>query len=330
MKDKEIEILAERIIKGEATPDEKRTFDNWYDAKNDKVVILPASSDEEKEETRLRIYSKVRANISADRQTTEREITANPSKSLYLKIAASVVFILSMSYLLYQVNVSQSEENTPVALIEKSTKAGERSQFRLPDGTLVHLNAGSSLVFPKAFGSNQRAVELKGEAFFDVKRDEKRPFTIASGTLTTTVLGTSFNIKAYPGETKEEVWVLTGKIKVQPQRDKHSRSAEQVLIPNQGVVFDRTTRQITKKELDVRDAVAWREGWLIFESEKLEDVLRELERWYGVEFEIQDTSVLQTHVTLKQQNETLLAVMEVLKYLTGLEYTIQNKKVILH
>lgn len=330
MKDREFELIAERLITGVATPEEKQRFNDWYNSKNDELVVVPSSHDGEKEETRLRVYGHLKSHIAENSQGANGTIKGI-NRSIYYKIAASILLALAVSFVLYNTTWHSPDQamEKPLAMIEKATKPGEKSKFRLPDGTTVHLNSESSLVFPEVFDANGRSVMLKGEAFFEVARDISRPFTVTSGNLLTTVLGTSFNVNAYPAGENEQVWVATGKVKVEnnPNGNKDSKVNSKILTPNQGIIYDPGSQKFEKQELEISDVIAWKDGWLIFESKEFGDVIKYLERWYGVKFTIDDDSIMRRKVTLKQQNESLSAVMEVLRYLADFEYTIQGKDV---
>jgi transmembrane sensor len=159
------------------------------------------------------------------------------------------------------------------------TKAGEKREIRMSDGTIVWLNAASSLRYPDEFDGNTREVMLEGEAFFDVARDSSRPFTIHSGEVETRVLGTSFNIKAYHDDATISVGVLTGKVQV---TETDSKKAFQ-LLPDQQVVFNKKNKETTKREGGVKAGLlAWKEGKAQFRNNTFAEVMTTLERTYGV------------------------------------------------
>jgi transmembrane sensor len=144
-----------------------------------------------------------------------RNVTIDKYKTLYSWIAvACAVFIISISG--YQI-FSQSD-NSKIEITSTKTFNNDIRLLCLPDGTRVWLNQNSEIEYPNEFSGSERSVKLTGEAFFEVKRDESKPFVISSGSIKTTVLGTSFNISSYNG-TKPEVNVRTGKVKVESNND---------------------------------------------------------------------------------------------------------------
>ena len=329
MQEREIEILTERFLNGSATAEEKKLLNEWYNSKNDELVVVPSSHKGEREEIRLRVLNELQTFISDQKPENKVKIFKVRRRAFYAGIAASILLLLSVAYIFYQNTSGYQAVEQPLAMIEKSTKMGEKSTFRLPDGTKVSLNSGSSLVFPEHFDENGRTVMLKGEAFFDVKRDERRPFTVTSEKLLITVLGTSFNVKAYPEEDEKQVWVASGKVKVENNRngEKDSEVKSVLLDPNQGIIFDPQTLSFEKKTLDIGNMIAWKDGWLIFESEEMGKVITSLERWYGVTIETSNEDLKKKKVTLKQHGESLSAVLEVLGYLADFDYKIENKQV---
>ena len=149
----------------------------------------------------------------------------------------------------------------------------------LSDGTEVRLNSESELRYPVAFGDGERRVYLKGEGYFRVARDEARPFLVEAGGAAVRVLGTSFDVKAYPDDRMIVTTLVTGKI---AQRYAAADTGI-VLTPSRQSVYDRESGSLRTREVDPRDALAWREGRIVMKDARLEDIFRELSRWYDFE-----------------------------------------------
>ena len=330
MDEKEIERLAERLLNGTATEEERRLLNTWYESKNDDSVIVPALFEGEKKSTEEKIWSKLNSMLEEDvtKHTTKPSWQRN-GVAHYISIAALILVVLSLSFVIYMNSIQFEVTEEPLTLVEKSTKSGEKREIQLPDGTRVYLNSESSLIFPDHFTGNSRTVMLKGEAFFDVVKDEKRPFTVTSQNLLITVLGTSFNVMAYPEEDEKQVWVNTGTVRVENNKNGESEMEinSVLLVPNEGVVYNTKTTSFEKREMNIDDKIAWKDGWLIFEKTELQEVIGSLERWYGVEIEIYNEELKKKKVTLKQQDESLESVMKVLGFLAGFEFSIKDKHV---
>ncbi|MEQ8471371.1 MAG: DUF4974 domain-containing protein [Marinoscillum sp.] len=234
------------------------------------------------------------------------------------KIAAAVALLIVSSFLLYTGGVFTSSP-TDFTEIVKSNPAGQKSKVYLPDGTIVNLNSESSITYTDEFAEG-RKVYLKGEAFFDVTEDPSKPFTVYSGKLATTALGTSFNIKSY-NKRQTEVVLVTGKVKVEK-----ADSKELVyLVPGERASIDENQTTILKDQTDLKSITYWKEGVLHFDRSEIDHVVETLERWYGVEIEttgsLPDVKCSGTF----QKNEYLTNVLEILSHSVGFEYTLNGK-----
>lgn len=149
----------------------------------------------------------------------------------------------------------------------------------LADGTRVWLNAGSSLKYPETFLGDKREVYLTGEAYFEVEHDKNAPFIVNTNEMNVRVLGTSFNIKAYSDDPTIVTTLVTGKVaQFYPEIDK-----EITLTPSRQSVFDRSSGKLETREVDTRESLAWKNGKIIADNERLEDIFRQLSRWYDFE-----------------------------------------------
>lgn len=159
-----------------------------------------------------------------------------------------------------------------------ATPRGGRYTVVLPDGTLVWLNAASKLSFPTAFTGNDRTVVLQGQAYFEVARDASRPFFVQAGEVKVKVLGTSFDVMAYPDEQNINTTLVDGSVLVE------SGNQVKQLIPAQQAAANRQTGMLQVQPTNIDKALAWKNGLFIFNNADLESILREIARWYDVEF----------------------------------------------
>lgn len=172
-----------------------------------------------------------------------------------------------------------------------STPRGGTYQFTLPDGSKVWLNAASSIKFPSTFGkSPMREVELSGEAYFEIFKNKKQPFVVKSRKMELTVLGTHFNVMAYGDELNVKTTLLEGSVSVSPVTLSSSKSRgvlrhaqhDIVLKPNQQSILTDNDK-IKVVEVDAAEAVAWKNNKFIFDSQRIEEIMRMVARWYNVE-----------------------------------------------
>ncbi len=179
--------------------------------------------------------------------------------------------------LVYQAK-GEHEQNQPEVKNKIVTDIGGEYSFVLSDGTKVWLNALSEIEFPVNFKGEKRIVNLKGEAYFEVKQDSKRPFIVHSLNQTIQVLGTSFNIKAYENDRNIYTTLIEGSLAV------GSGGSTVMLKPGMESVCQRETNEITTSVANTDFATAWRTGYFMFNNADLDEILKVLSRWYGVSF----------------------------------------------
>lgn len=171
-------------------------------------------------------------------------------------------------------------------ILKLEVPAGKRFQMTLSDGTQVWLNASSTLEYPASFeGKAERRVKLTGEAFFEVRRNEKCPFYVEIGERESIrVLGTSFNVNAYPESDSHVTTLVTGQISYCP--DEHSKDV--ILNPDQQLRFDCLAGETKVLAVDASAFTSWKEGWIYFEDERLPELARRLSRMYGIEIQVSE------------------------------------------
>ncbi len=181
-------------------------------------------------------------------------------------------------------------EKIPVvetAFAEIECPLGARVGFTLPDGSSGYLNSGSSIKYPVQFKEG-RNVRLKGEAWFDVARDEAHPFVVQTKELSIKVLGTCFNVIAYDNDIYEEIVLEKGSLRVASGNGQELSA----LKPNQRLVLNKEKMTYAQDSVEASQFIAWTEGKLVFRNEKMEHVAQRLARWYNVDIEIEDPELL--------------------------------------
>lgn len=190
---------------------------------------------------------------------------------------------------------------------------GGEYKITLEEGTIVYLNAESELKFPQYFAGDVREIELKGEAYLKVSRDEARPFIVHMGDAQVEVLGTEFNIRSYVDEKYSFVTLVEGSVKVKNERQ------EVIINPGQQTSID-SEKNMTTRDIDEHIATAWVRGEMIFENERLEDILQTVSRWYDVQFNYVDDRIKAYHFTGKldryQDVMDFLAIIEKMNVVT--------------
>lgn len=158
-----------------------------------------------------------------------------------------------------------------------STPRGGQFQLLLPDGTRVWLNSASVLRYPTAFAGAERVVELQGQGYFEVAKNASQPFKVVVNDMEVQVLGTAFDIMAYPEEGRVNTTLQEGAVRV-----KHGEAAK-LLRPGQQAVLNTAGHSLAVQEVDVDQAIAWKTGFFEFDNEQLAVIMRQIARWYDVE-----------------------------------------------
>ncbi len=190
----------------------------------------------------------------------------------------------------------------------------------LPDGTKVHLNAGTSLRYPNRFMGDQRIVELTGEAYFDVKSNPSKPFIVKSSGQEVQVVGTKFNIQAYPGQAKARTTLAEGKINLKNV----SSGMMRPLVPGEQGEVDGQRLMVEPTDLTV--AMAWLNNTFVFKGTPIREILLQLSRWYDVEVDLDNLPDEAFYATLPR-TVRLSKVLSALEETSNLKFTIQGRRI---
>ena len=209
-------------------------------------------------------------------------------------------------------------------LVDVQTYNQEKKQVTLPDSSHVWLNENSRLTYDPRF--EQRHVSLEGEAFFEVQRLVERPFEIVSGDATTTVLGTSFNVRAYAAEDKIEVTVKTGKVALAVTKSKESTV---ILTPGETGVFNKKEEKVEVATREMENADAWKTEKLSFDDEKMAQVIAALERYFDVNIAVSDPALLECPYTSSFDQPDLHAILTVIGSTIGFEFSKTEERYLL-
>lgn len=222
-----------------------------------------------------------------------------------------------------------TDNASKVQMNEVIVPFGKRSELTLADGTQVWLNAGSRLAFPTKFTNETREVYLQGEACFKVTKNEQQPFIVNANDLGVKVLGTYFNVAAYPEDETIETVLVEGSVALTKKKSFGLGSKSIVLQPNQKATFDKGEKEIVvSDEPDADVYLAWTEGWFEFKKQRLDKVFTKLERYYDIHISVPEEFPSEEIITGKLDlKDSLAVVMEALSDVARLDYTIENNQV---
>ena len=321
----------ERYINGQADDNEKAwvesQFLNGEDnytlrhlLKNDWDLMLRDSSPCGVDLNHLldRVHHIIRKN-----ETVKRQKPLQKFIRVYMKAAAILLLPLLVAGGLVYSYLGHIGKTTTDRQVSSTIYAplGARVSFNLPDGTTGMLNSGSHLSYSLPF-TNNRQVILKGEAWFEVNRDEDHPFEISTGNSTVKVLGTSFNMSAYPAENYVDVVLQQGKVEFLDNKG----DEKVTMLPSERLVFQ--NGNISKSVTDPAKYNAWTEGKLVFRGDLMAEVGRRIERWYNVKVELADRELEKYSFRATFEDDKLEEVLRLLSMTSPIRYQISPRKLL--
>jgi ferric-dicitrate binding protein FerR (iron transport regulator) len=254
--------------------------------------------------------------------SSSQELKVRPVNKLitwYARIAA-VLLIPLLVYAGIAIFKNRNSLDVVKGWAEINAPKGARIKFTLPDGSFGWLNSGSTLQYALNF-NNARVVQLSGEAFFDVSQQEGKLFLVKTKYLDVEVKGTSFDVAAYDGEENIDITLENGSVILRDQ--KLSRFVE--MKPNEQVSYNVAKQLFTKANVAAFNFSAWKEGKLILRNASLEELAKQLSRWYNVETKIQNDQNIVCQFRATFEDENLPEVLRLLKLSSNLDYTIDER-----
>ncbi|WP_025762361.1 FecR family protein [Dyadobacter tibetensis] len=245
------------------------------------------------------------------------------------RIAASVLLILGAGLFSY-LNPALLLWQIPKADFSYiSTGRSEIKKIKLPDGSIVWLNASSKIKYPVHFKEERRELFLEeGEAYFEIERDEKKPLAVFAAGTETIVLGTKFNIRSYSFLPSVQVTVSQGSVSVSAKSTKEQHPV--LLLPNQRASFNRSNRLTFQDSINSENTIGWKQGRIIFDNESLKDVMAELEQKYNTPIEFEKSSLQKIRLTAEfDLKDSLPNILKALSLANNLVYELENGKVVL-
>ena len=287
-----IEDLIVNYLSHQLSPDEKEELHTWLSQsdENRRYFIemqdlwnTLATQDKDTFDSEA-AYRRFKARISFQQQPDGKKRRHFPAP-VYWAAAVVLAFVLGgLSFLV--INNEIIQHNTKQYAIY--VPYGAKTRVVLPDNSVVWLNAGSTLRYGQNFGQKSRQVALVGEGYFEIAHNPAMPFTVNANQASVKVLGTKFDVKAYPEDKQLDVTLLRGSIQLttiyQPNKSLK-------LIPNQLAIVDKTQQNVTVEKVDACEAAAWTKGKIVFDEELFGQIVRRLERDYNVTIDVKDPKI---------------------------------------
>ena len=244
----------------------------------------------------------------------------------FMRYAAVVtVLVCACSYLFY--NIGQRNMSQAFAMIKVEAPQGSTTKMTLPDGTKVWLNAGSRIEYSQGFGVNDRHVQLTGEGYFEVHRNESMPFIVKSPSLNVQVLGTKFDFRDYPSDHSAMVSLDEGSVAV-GLRSAHDGDYQYRLAPDQRAVLEKRSGNMRIENRSTTDRL-WTDGTIMINGQRLADIAIDLERSYGTRICIESTELAQTRFygVFHRKDQSLDQVLATLAATGHMRYAINGNVV---
>jgi transmembrane sensor len=316
-------------------PDIELFWNKWLDNHPEKAAVVEEAKFIARhvhfkgDKAILQNFDSTLLNILNNKYSKKAASHPAPAKFNWIKMAAvvSIIVVMAMGLLFYR------NERPPVVheveFIVKHNPYGQKTTFVLPDGTTVKLNSDSKLRFPKKFTDITRAVELTGEAFFDVSHNPEKQFIVWTDDVRITALGTSFNVQAYQEDADVKVSLISGKVLVQ-NNEEGDEMASSVLMPGELASYDKMSHQFKVTEFEYHREIGWKNGRIVFESADLETFIKKIKKWYGVDVVVIGTPLSEWRINGQFENYSLELLMESLKFSKEIDYKIYDNKIIIN
>lgn len=346
-------FLIGRKISGEASLEELRELEELF--RKDPLLgyqcaVLNSRPNEDKDPVwENRTEAALERHLQRLESAGELPVRKNARPLRTLVAALSILVVLLAGYCIFLLD-SKPVPSKEEAMAEIQTRDGSRSKALLPDGSQVWLNGGSSLKYHPGMNNNAtREVHLSGEAFFEVAQNADKPFIIHTDRMEVKVLGTSFNVKAYPGDKTAEASLISGAVEIVFDGMENEKIR---LAPNQKIVLRSGPAAITpitpsptadkpvaapvsytveKVKVSPQDSLvletAWCDNFLVIDNETFEEIAIKLERWYGIIIHLSGDRLKNYHFTGTFKNETYQEILEAFRVTSPFNYKIVGNEI---
>ncbi len=333
-----------KFISGKATITEQKAILEWINKSDDNLKYYISLKN-------LWVYQTMPQTKASDEEILRaskiiaKERHRNHKRNYLKKImpfsAAAIFLLLIFNIYLHFKNESNNREeyyerSISLAMLPSEAKQtmytpnGVRGLIILPDSSRVWLNSASKITYPNKFVGSTREVEIAGEAYFNVKSDPSVPMIISTNrNFKIHVLGTKFTVRSYPDDKEAQTTLIDGIIKLVRKSPVTGRDVITEMKPSESFLIKDNAAPVLIKQADTSKQTAWRNGKLIFDATPMPEVIKKLERWHGTNFTIKDPGVLDFKFTANFRSESIIQIMEMLKFASLIDYSIDGNNVTL-
>lgn len=322
----EIDSIIQKYLQGETTEVDEQLLHRWIHESTENEKRFYAEKD---------IWDSYSYHSNQNAYETELELEllkrhlslkSRPINYLipFMRIAAILLLTFGLGWATRFIPLNKDQQIAKVTMQEVFVPKGQVNQVFLADGTRIWINSETRIVLPSQFSSNERVVKLSGEAFFEVAKDENRPFRVEVNGQQIEVLGTSFNVRAYVNSNVIETTLETGQISLQ------TGSQITLLKPGEQSVFDKTTNKLIIAHVDPLIVSSWKSGRFEFQNMNLLEVFKLVERWYDVEITADESSFKGMHYSgVIKRNKDAKHFLELLNRTVPVKCKINSDKILI-
>lgn len=321
-----------RYLRSEATKEEKQLLLDWLqeNESNQKkfmemrdVWLATGNNVHFDNDYTSKAFQRFIRNVELYEQNQSRQIISLPFWHIAAAIALLMVCVTG-GYYIGKNQEKQGMANGPEYIINHViTQDNSKNPITLPDGTVAWLNKNSRLKYPQKFGNDARKVQLEGEGYFEVVRDEEHPFYVETSEMVVNVLGTRFDVKNYADSNTTETTLLSGKIEVFFPGTK-----ERVLLrPNQKIQSDKQTGQHKLTEVNAANHIVWINDKLAFDNDKLSDIFSRMEHWYNIQIIYGKEIRADQRLSFTIRKESKEEIFKLISLIASITYRIDGDKV---
>ena len=325
---RKIEHIISKSIIGELNQEEKSKLEEWISSHPDNSKEYEAYTELWNKSKKLVLSDSI--NVEASLAETKKRINLSGKNRrwsvLFKQVAAVLILSVSFSILYNYFVIKGTNGEIPEQIVYQEIKVayGTQTKIILADGTNVWLNSGSTLRFPNSFQkANERKVDLNGEGFFEVTKNDTKPFIVNTSKLDVKVYGTSFNVSAYEDYNTMNVALVEGKVSL---IKKYGNEIKELIVlnPNEVVEYNINEKKLYHSADNnyMQKYIAWKEGQIVFYGDPINRVIERLEKWYNVDINITDNALQNYSFTATFIDESLEQVLKLLCLSSQMQCTI--------
>ncbi|MDR0507311.1 MAG: DUF4974 domain-containing protein [Dysgonamonadaceae bacterium] len=313
--------LFELYISGEASPEEVVQLKSFLENDPDLNKWLEVRVTGSFGTVAPDIKTKMLENI---RSRTNYHIAGRKKKNIkrYLRRVSNIAAILLPVVVIFSIYLYLNPLKTES--YEVIADKGEKAGLTLPEGSTVALNSGSRIMYYNDYNLKDRYIKLEGEAYFDIRHNQGKPFIVECEDIKVTVLGTSFGIKAYENEENISIVLNSGKIQLTTPKEKIE------MAPNDRILYNKATQTTTLEKVNAGDYTDWKQNRLRFENESLENIVKTISRMHNIDIVFEDPQLKSRQFTGTLDNTDIKSVLDAIKLTSLIDYRLKNGVVYLY